>query len=437
MNNSVQPSFSIDSVLANLTESTEIDCSEDGIQFSEMIQKYQNEAHTIQSILNTLYQQIDKSLTPKSQKNSHTSNISVPTAAIDEIQERLRALEKENEELSIQMKRFAAMSDISSFQINNSKQFNQSQQSYKLNSSVFSSNISHPASIDISKEYQNNDSYWESKYKELLNENKKLSKELIKQKEINEELTNQQSTLLSKLCSITHFVEKKETDKITQIEEIIAHLSNYVDLYNSQREIVHAAFFEISNNKQKINEILNSFKNELLNIRLQTMRQIRNPKDILYSTQSDNSSEFSKRFISKSSKETIFKGNSKFSTVFTQPDLKSVPSLVIQGCEELIDSVSSHFTGITKIPINEIINNPREFTRYINLIRSHLDMNVQSLKTENKNLTQDLSLANNKIRLSTVSPEIQNTIKNVMSAINKVSKEMQNEHKELIAQLDN
>lgn len=68
MNNSVQPSFSIDSVLANLTESTEIDCSEDGIQFSEMIQKYQNEAHTIQSILNTLYQQIDKSLTPKSQK---------------------------------------------------------------------------------------------------------------------------------------------------------------------------------------------------------------------------------------------------------------------------------------------------------------------------------------------------------------------------------
>ncbi|KAK8893513.1 hypothetical protein M9Y10_021935 [Tritrichomonas musculus] len=437
MNNSVQPSFSIDSVLANLTESTEIDCSEDGIQFSEMIQKYQNEAHTIQSILNTLYQQIDKSLTPKSQKNSHTSNISVPTAAIDEIQERLRALEKENEELSIQMKRFAAMSDISSFQINNSKQFNQSQQSYKLNSSVFSSNISHPASIDISKEYQNNDSYWESKYKELLNENKKLSKELIKQKEINEELTNQQSTLLSKLCSITHFVEKKETDKNTQIEEIIAHLSNYVDLYNSQREIVHAAFFEISNNKQKINEILNSFKNELLNIRLQTMRQIRNPKDILYSTQSDNSSEFSKRFISKSSKETIFKGNSKFSTVFTQPDLKSVPSLVIQGCEELIDSVSSHFTGITKIPINEIINNPREFTRYINLIRSHLDMNVQSLKTENKNLTQDLSLANNKIRLSTVSPEIQNTIKNVMSAINKVSKEMQNEHKELIAQLDN
>lgn len=437
MNNSVQPSFSIDSVLANLTESTEIDCSEDGIQFSEMIQKYQNEAHTIQSILNTLYQQIDKSLTPKSQKNSHTSNISVPTAAIDEIQERLRALEKENEELSIQMKRFAAMSDISSFQINNSKQFNQSQQSYKLNSSVFSSNISHPASIDISKEYQNNDSYWESKYKELLNENKKLSKELIKQKEINEELTNQQSTLLSKLCSITHFVEKKETDKITQIEEIIAHLSNYVDLYNSQREIVHAAFFEISNNKQKINEILNSFKNELLNIRLQTMRHIRNPKDILYSTQSDNSSEFSKRFISKSSNETIFKGNSKFSTVFTQPDLKSVPSLVIQGCEELIDSVSSHFTGITKIPINEIINNPREFTRYINLIRSHLDMNVQSLKTENKNLTQDLSLANNKIRLSTVSPEIQNTIKNVMSAINKVSKEMQNEHKELIAQLDN
>lgn len=429
MNNSVQPSFSIDSVLANLTESTEIDCSEDGIQFSEMIQKYQNEAHTIQSILNTLYQQIDKSLTPKSQKNSHTSNISVPTAAIDEIQERLRVLEKENEELSIQMKRFAAMSDISSFQINNSKQFNQSQQSYKLNSSVFSSNISHPASIDISKEYQNNDSYWESKYKELLNENKKLSKELVKQKEINEELTNQQSTLLSKLCSITHFVEKKETDKITQIEEIIAHLSNYVDSYNSQREIVHAAFFEISNNKQKINEILNSFKNELLNIRLQTMRQIRNPKD--------NSSKFSKRFISKSSNETISKGNSKFSTVSTQPDLKSVPSLVIQGCEELIDSVSSHFTGITKIPINEIINNPREFTRYINLIRSHLDMNVQSLKTENKNLTQDLSLANNKIRLSTVSPEIQNTIKNVMSAINKVSREMQNEHKELIAQLDN
>ena len=28
--------------------------------------------------------------------------------------------------------------------------------------------------------------------------------------------------------------------------------------------------------------------------------------------------------------------DSKFSTVFTQPDLKSVPSLVIQGCEELM-----------------------------------------------------------------------------------------------------
>ena len=120
MKNAVEPSFSIDSVIANLSETTEIDGS-DGSQFSEMLQKYQNDAHTIQSILNTLYHQIDKSLSPTSTNGQNSKSVTVPCEVIQNLQERLKVLEKENEDLSMQMQHFAEMSQYSSIKLPNSK----------------------------------------------------------------------------------------------------------------------------------------------------------------------------------------------------------------------------------------------------------------------------------------------------------------------------
>lgn len=430
MNQSVQPSFTIDSILANLSESTEIDCSDDGMQFSEMIQKYQDETQAIQSILNSLYHQIDKSLSPSNKKNGQQGNDALACHEIKDIQERLKALERENEELSIQMKRFATMSDASSFQINNSKYNRSLPQSSEISSATFSEHKNEQNNnINISKNSRKNDSYWETKYNEQVAYNMQLTTELNKQKEINEKLQKQQKSILSKLLSITNLPEKNDIDDISQIENALSYLSNYADTCSSQKKYIHQLSYDISKQKRNVDVILNSFKKEILNMRFSAMHKIQN-----YS-KTENSYKYSSKNISHLITESSQKSASKLSTNYTQSNAHNELAMIIRGCEELIDSISIHFNGIQKVSLNELINNPREFGKYINLIRSHLDMNVQSLKRENNDLTRSLSSANDKIKAAKVSPEIQSTIDNVMNLINKVTREMKNEHQELLAQL--
>ena len=155
------------------------------------------------------------------------------------------------------------------------------------------------------------------------------------------------------------------------------------------------------------------------------MQQLKRQQINTFSLKPENSKLFS---------ETAQKSVSLFDN-HHQSDTNIELSMIIRGCEELIDAISINFKGIQKTPINELINKPREFGKYINLIRSHLDANVGSLKKENNDLTRNLSLANNKIKAETLSPGIKSTIDNVMNLISKVTKEMQNEHQELLAQL--
>lgn len=427
MDRSVQPSFTIDSVLANLSESTEIDCSDDGIQFSEMVQKYQDETQALQSILNSLYQQIDKSISPSIKKNGHQENNAFQYTEINDIQERLKLLEKENEELSIQMKRFATMSDASSFQINNSKKYQPINRNDELNSITFSDSKYQTNSTNLSKNQPIND--WETKYNEQLAHNMQLTSELNKQKDINEQLLKQQRDILSNLLSITNLPKKKGMDDISQIDNALSYLSKYVNACNSQRKLIHQLFFDISDQKMKIDEMMNSFKKDILNLRFSAIHQIQNQKMTKSYSKTENTSNYS--FKTKN----ISKLTSETSISRSQAKSNADSSMVVRGCEELIDSISTNFNGIQKMPLNELINNPREFGKYINLVRSHLDMNIQSLKRENDDLSRNLSSANDKIKAATVSPEIKNTIDNVMSLITKVTREMKNEHQELLAQL--
>lgn len=419
MKNAVEPSFSIDSVIANLSETTEIDCS-DGSQFSEMLQKYQNDAHTIQSILNTLYHQIDKSLSPTSTNGQNSKSVTVPCEVIQNLQERLKVLEKENEDLSIQMQHFAEMSQYSSIKLPHSKIMSEhlsqsSRQTLSAFPDISSINSPFTQNIQSPKELVNSPNHSNS----LVVENQRLRQELIKQKEINFQLQQQQTTILRNLLSITNQPNDSHEDDFAKIESNLQYLSNYVIATKSQKHIFHHISSEMLEEKQKIVKILNSFKDEMLNVRLIALNQLHSRKNTSSCIQN----------------ASIHSGIKSIDPISLSSITQSHSSMIERGCQELIDAISSNFSGIEQIPFQTISNDPQVFGQYINRVRAHLNSNIEEIKQQNRQLKSELLDLNQKLNDSTVSPTIAKTISKVMSEINKVTQEMQKEHKELLDQL--
>ncbi|OHS93137.1 hypothetical protein TRFO_40543 [Tritrichomonas foetus] len=465
---STHNSLSLNNLMGNLSESTETDLTEETSQFYETLQRYQSETQTIQSILNSLYHKIDKSISPSSRMSNKSKNVTVSCEVIKDLQNRLKLLEAENEELSMQMKKFATVSDISS--IHPGSQVNSSKFSKQSPNSLFSDivppsseiKINTPKSVHFStpKNEPNNTSNHtvknetelQIKYAELVAENHKLKKELTEQKNLNETFQNQQINALQKLLSLANLPYNENADINKEMEKVITHLSHNFSKSQSCNESVYHLKSEIAKGKREISNILNSYKDELFNLRLMTIHgiqnhinKLKNSSSIQSNVQSNvqqnqinlNKQSFNQTNQSKNNISVINQNVKNYSLKSSPNKSESQNSFVlIRGLEELVNALSIHFPEIEKESINDLLYNPRQFAQYINSIRSTLDSKVQGLRIENQKLQNDVSSANNQIKSTTISNDIKRTVRDIMSSINKVSREMQIEHKELLAHLE-
>ena len=442
-------SFSLNNIMGNLSESTEINVSEEASNSYESLQRYQNETQTIQSILNSLYQQIDKSISPSSSKNESPKNIIISCDLIKEIQQRLKTLEEENEQLTIQMKKFADISDVSSIKsrknttaFSDIQQFNEvspaknmrNHSNEKLNSCTNSKlNIGQNNNLS----YQSaNYSYIISKNHSLEKENTRLKTDLYEQIKLNNLLQNQQTQILHNLLEITGQSSDPNGDIYEQINKTVRFLAYHFGHCSIKNESLKHIKSIAAKEKQEIIQILNTYKDEFFKLRFNCLQKIQQFSRF--------PSEFPLRVHAKQ-QASIYRSSNQ-----SQNDSKSKPDTfcysshqeqsttitnLIRGLEEILDSITNNFSDIEKKSIKDIINNPKVFGRYISETRLGLDKNIQSIKDENYILSNNLSLAKRKIKSSRISPNIQNVLNNVMVNINKVSNDMKYQHQKFIDNL--
>ena len=394
------------SLLDQLSESSEQSISAETAKFTKAMERYQNEAQSIQTTLQALYGQMSQQIrTPR----KSPSQVHVTEQMVANLQERIERLDDERKELSEQMNRIANITDLSSSPSRI--------RSPRLMSSMQLSGLSPRESTPSTS----------SDLEALRQENRILRAQLRVERQQNDELKRGFSktiSLLTKQCeSFTRTVAGTVKDKVSQIDDMKRDLMTAIVRNHARQDAFNHVSSEIASNRAAIAETLDSFKAAMFSAKFMALSSIRSQK----LSQSPEPS-FRESFVSEKSKSATRTMSPR------SPDRRS--QLLAMGFDALSSSVLKNFgDGRAVRPVSEIMADSTEFANYITEICQMQEKGIKKLNHDLDAMTAKLDDANEQLRSRSVSKEVAEMVQKVLASLKTVSEEMASQHTALISKL--
>lgn len=391
------------SLLDQLSESSEQSISAETAKFTKAMERYQNEAQSIQTTLQALYGQMSQQIrTPR----KSPSQVHVTEQMVANLQERIERLDDERKELSEQMNRIANITDLSSSPSRI--------RSPRIMSSMQLSGLSPRESTPSTS----------SDIEALRQENRMLRAQLRVERQQNDELKRGFSktiSLLTKQCeSFTRTVTGTVKDKVSQIDDMKRALMTAIVRNHARQDAFNHVSSEIASSRAAIADTLDSFKAAMFSAKFMALSSIR-------SRQSSEPS-FRESFTSEKSR------SASRSLSPRSPDRRS--QLLAMGFDALSSSVLKNFgNGRAVRPVSEMISDSTEFANYITEICQMQEQGIKKLNRDLDAMTTKLDDANEQLKSRSVSKEVVEMVQKVLASLKSVSEEMASQHSALISKL--
>jgi cob(I)alamin adenosyltransferase len=387
----------------------------DTASFVQVLDRYESEAKSIQTTFRAIHNQLRKSASASGTPHRENSSL-VTEQMIANLQERLKQLDVDRQELNEQMHRLANLSELSSFVCP------------EETPPKGRGSRSKPSRLSLST-LTDTGSPIEARVETLKAENARLRAQLSAQADVNRRLR-------IGLTSIVRFVSKRNDLVSSRLISPIEQQSDRLDAITQQvaalrirshtnTAILHHFLGEFASQKASIASILNSFQGEIFRARYACV-------DALARQQSRRGSE---------SGESIFQSpvdprrnltyGGRRPGVAHDGKADNRAGLLAAGCDQLVRSIAGQLRIDESFkPAIELVRSPADFGRRITRICAITESSVQELREEIEALRKRLGQVQ-----STLSPEVADLVTRILGTIEGLSRQMHAEHEELIARL--
>jgi hypothetical protein len=220
-------------------------------------------------------------------------------------------------------------------------------------------------------------------------------------------------------------VVKKQTDRLDIATKRIATIAVRDQ---TKGEILQHFSADLAAQKASISVILNAFKSEIFKARYACLEAIGKRRDSPVQLPSESIGSIFTSPVDPR-RNVTYPGRRQLFT--PEKRLNKGMQLLAAGCDEIGRSILQQL-GIEETiqPTIELVHNPSEFGRQITRICGINQQRIDEMREEIENLRKELA----QVR-TTLSPQVSEVLKRMLSAITGLSHQLQTEHESLIQRL--
>ena len=409
---------SVLSALDQLSDSTEQSISIGAANFARSLERYQNEAKSIESTLQALYRQMaEMARTP--QISPEKSKITEQMIA--NVQDRLNRLDEERKELSEQMNRLSSLTDITS---------------------GYGSRRQSPQGKASFLQFSDASTSQDLGIQALRSENKSLKTQLIVERQKNRTLkrgftdaiqliTRQNQSFASRIADVIK-------GKVSKIDSLTKRIKTVNVRNKTKSDALHHLSSEFAGQKAAISETFDEFRSTMFDAKFSALSRIGSNRKAM--NQRDTNSKQDSIFLSPRDLNKTEIVASKITPIVTPIILSKDKDRAIQllafGCDELASCILSKFDGKqSSRSVARLVRDKSAFAKYISNVCSLQEKGVHQLTEELETAKANLEEVKNKLSSHEVSTEVEKVTKKILARLKNVSDQMEREHNILMSRL--